>query len=169
MRGEIITREEMLAIPAIEISDLGRFRQTLWSACLVITYNHEAYIEQTIEGILAQQCDFPIELIIGEDKSQDRTLEICLEYQKKYPQLIRIVTWHENVGVNANPSGFGAGREGSMWPAAKVTTTGSTRDKLAKQVALMEQFPDTMLCGALVRMLDDVKGNSDGECSDRYR
>ena len=33
MRGEIITREEMLAIPAIEISDMGLdSSQTLWSA-----------------------------------------------------------------------------------------------------------------------------------------
>ena len=74
---------EMLAIPAYEISDLSQIAPEPLVSVPVITYNHEAYVEQAIEGILAQQCDFPIELIIGEDKSQDRTLDICMSYQQK--------------------------------------------------------------------------------------
>ena len=92
----------MLEIPAHEISDLSQIPAEPLVSIIVITYNHEAYVRETIEGILAQKCDFPIELIIGEDKSKDRTLEICLEYQRKYPHLIRLVTWHENIGANAN-------------------------------------------------------------------
>ena len=33
----------------------------------MITYNHAPYIEDAIEGVLIQQTDFPIELVIGED------------------------------------------------------------------------------------------------------
>ena len=50
MRGEIITREEMLAIPAIEISDLGRIPSDPLVSVIMITYNHEAYIEQSDRG-----------------------------------------------------------------------------------------------------------------------
>lgn len=39
----------------------------------MITFNHEPYIAQAIEGVLMQKTDFPIELVIGEDCSTDRT------------------------------------------------------------------------------------------------
>ena len=42
------------------------------SVCM-ITYNHENYIREAIEGVLMQKTDFDIELIIGEDFSQDNT------------------------------------------------------------------------------------------------
>jgi glycosyltransferase involved in cell wall biosynthesis len=158
MRGEIITPEEMLAIPAYEISDLSQIPSAPLVSVIVITYNHEAYIEQAIEGILAQQCDFPIELIIGEDKSQDRTLEICRDYQKRIPHLIRIVTWHENVGPNANYLRCWGRARGKYVAICEGDDYWIDPDKLTKQVAFMEASPDTMLSGALVRMLDNSTG-----------
>ena len=148
MRGEIITRDEMLAIPAYEISDLGQIPPNPLVSVIVTTYNHEAYIEQTIEWILAQQCDFPLELIIGEDKSQDRTLSICLDYQRRYPQLIRLVTWHENVGGNENFLRVWGRARGKYVAMCEGDDYWVNPAKLTKQVALMEQFPDTILCGA---------------------
>ncbi|MDR1737608.1 MAG: hypothetical protein LBR66_02140 [Candidatus Symbiothrix sp.] len=35
----------------------------------MITYNHEPYIAQAIGGVMMQQTDVPIELVIGEDCS----------------------------------------------------------------------------------------------------
>jgi glycosyltransferase involved in cell wall biosynthesis len=69
---------------------------------LVITYNQEKTISQTIEGIIEQKCDFPIEIIIGEDASNDNTREICLEYQKKYPEKIKLLLQSTNQGVLKN-------------------------------------------------------------------
>jgi glycosyltransferase involved in cell wall biosynthesis len=163
MRGEIISRKEMLAIPAIETSDMGLIPSDPLVSVIMITYNHEAYIEQAIEGILAQRCDFPIEVIIGEDKSQDRTLEICLAYQKKYPELIRIVTWHENVGSNANLLRVWGRARGKYVAACEGDDYWTDPDKLAKQVALMEQYPDTTLSGARVRVLDSSNADVPGE------
>ncbi len=48
----------------------------------MITYNHEPYITQAIEGVLMQKTDFPFELVIGEDCSTDGTRERVLAYQK---------------------------------------------------------------------------------------
>lgn len=45
---------------------------------LMITYNHENYIREAIEGVLMQKTDFSIELIIGEDCSTDNTRSFML-------------------------------------------------------------------------------------------
>ncbi len=161
MRGQIITREEMLAIPASEISDLSRMSPNPLVSVIVVTYNHGAYIEQAIEGILAQRCDFPIEVIIGEDKSQDRTLALCLDYQKRYPQYIRIVTWQENVGFNANFLRAWGRARGKYLAYCEGDDYWIDPDKLSKQVAFMDKFPDTALCGAqtkVLRMVGEGKG-----------
>ncbi len=46
----------------------------------LITYNHEKFIAQAIEGVLAQKANFPIELIIADDFSPDNTLKIARQY-----------------------------------------------------------------------------------------
>ena len=43
---------------------------------VMITYNHEKYIQQAIEGVLMQQVNFPVELIIADDASPDQTESI---------------------------------------------------------------------------------------------
>jgi glycosyltransferase involved in cell wall biosynthesis len=68
----------------------------------MITYNHVPYITQAIEGVLQQKVNFPIELVIGEDCSTDGTREIVFEYQKKHPDIIRVITSDENVGAKKN-------------------------------------------------------------------
>ena len=45
----------------------------------MITYNHAPYIAEAIEGVLRQETDFPIELVVGEDCSTDGTREIGLD------------------------------------------------------------------------------------------
>ena len=68
------------------------------SVCM-ITYNHESFIAQAIESVLMQKTDFPIELVIGEDCSTDRTREIVLDFQKRYPGIIRALTPQANLGA----------------------------------------------------------------------
>jgi len=58
---------------------------------LIITYNHEAYITEAIESALAQDTNFDYEIIIGEDASTDRTREIVLDFQKRYPDKIKVL------------------------------------------------------------------------------
>jgi glycosyltransferase involved in cell wall biosynthesis len=53
-----------------------------------ITYNHEPYIRDAIEGFLMQKTDFPVEILIFDDASQDRTQEIIKEYASKNENII---------------------------------------------------------------------------------
>ena len=57
--------------------------------CLV--YNHELYLRQCLDGFVMQKTDFEFELVIGEDASQDKTREICFNYQKQYPDKIPVI------------------------------------------------------------------------------
>lgn len=69
---------------------------------IVLTYNHHNYLRPCLESILEQNLDVTFELIIGDDCSQDDTREICLEYQKKYPNVIRLLFQESNKGVSGN-------------------------------------------------------------------
>jgi len=68
----------------------------------MLTYNHEKYIEKAIKSVLAQKTSFPIELIIGEDCSTDKTREICSKYQAQYPGIIRLLDSDKNLGIKKN-------------------------------------------------------------------
>jgi glycosyltransferase involved in cell wall biosynthesis len=68
---------------------------------VVITYNQQETIGQTLESILMQKGDFDLELMIGEDCSPDNTLAICQDYAKRYPQ-IKLLSGSKNLGITAN-------------------------------------------------------------------
>ena len=62
--------------------------EVLVSICC-LTYNHENYLRDTLEGFLMQKVNFPIEILINDDASTDNTAAIVREYAAKYPDLIR--------------------------------------------------------------------------------
>lgn len=47
-----------------------------------VTYNHQDYIKQAIEGFVMQKTNFKYEVIIHDDASKDDTAQIVREYQK---------------------------------------------------------------------------------------
>ena len=69
---------------------------------VVVTYNHEKTIARTLDSILAQERDFPMEIIIGDDASTDATESICREYVDKHPDLIKYIRNEKNKGVMDN-------------------------------------------------------------------
>lgn len=68
----------------------------------MITYNHEKYIAQAIEGVLMQETTFDYELVISDDSSPDNTLNIIKEYQERYPKIIRVIHREKNLGSMKN-------------------------------------------------------------------
>ena len=73
----------------------------LLSVCST-TYNHVNFIKQAIDGFLVQKVDFALEIIIADYFSTDGTREILLEYENKYPDLIKLILQEKNVGAAQN-------------------------------------------------------------------
>ena len=69
--------------------------KALVSIC-TLTYNHAPYLKDYFDGILKQKTDFKYEVIINDDCSTDGTKEILLEYEQKYPDIIKPAIQPEN-------------------------------------------------------------------------
>ena len=63
---------------------------------VILAYNQELYIREALEGVVTQQTNFPFEVYIHDDASNDRTSDIIREYQKIYPSLIKPTFQEEN-------------------------------------------------------------------------
>ncbi len=61
-----------------------------------LAYNHEKYIKEAIEGFLMQETNFPFEIIIHDDASTDKTVEIIRQYESKHPSLFNNIYQTEN-------------------------------------------------------------------------
>lgn len=121
----------------------------------LITYNHERYVGQAIESVLAQQTEFAYRLIIGDDCSTDNTPAIIRSYAEKYPNRIKMMLdsehrgpiHRERVGIkvldicNAKYVAFLDGDD--YW---------TDPSKLQKQVAFLETHPDFAICYHNARM-----------------
>lgn len=64
---------------------------------IVPNYNHAAYLEQRLETIFAQSYD-NIEVILLDDHSTDRSVEILEEFAARYPDKTRVIVNEENSG-----------------------------------------------------------------------
>lgn len=73
------------------------------SVCM-ITYNQEKYIEEAINGVLMQDCEFEVELIISNDCSSDQTNNIIQNIIKSHPRSSRIKYFNQvkNLGMMQN-------------------------------------------------------------------
>ena len=127
------------------------------SVCM-ITYNHEAYIAQAIEGVLMQQTDFPVELIIGEDCSTDHTREIVQTYATRYPGRIRALLNDHNLGPQYNFVATLKECRGKYVALCEGDDFWTDPHKLQKQVDFMETHPDYAMCFHLTYKLYEATG-----------
>lgn len=126
----------------METSDPDKLVAEPLVSVLMITYNHEDYLAEAVHGVMAQECNFPYELVIGEDASTDRTLEVALACQKKYPDRIRIVHAEKNVGGLANSKRIFARARGKYVAYCEGDDFWCASDKLTRQVALIDGHPE---------------------------
>ena len=123
------------------------------SVC-ILTYNHEPFITQAVDSVLMQKTDFDFEVIIGEDQSTDNTRSIVKDYQKKFPQTIRLLL-HERKDVI-----YIDGRESGRWNFMNTIQSAKGQYiallegddywldplKLQKQVDFLESHPSCVIC-----------------------
>lgn len=110
------------------------------SVC-VVTYNHARYIKDCLTSVLAQGEDVPLEILVGDDLSNDETGDIIAGLAARHPDVIRYFRHTERQGPTANylflireaKGKYIAHLDGDdFWLAGK----------LKRQVALLEQHPE---------------------------
>lgn len=114
---------------------------------LLITYQHERYIQQAIESIFAQDFAGPIELIIADDASTDNTLDII----KKFDGIDARFRFHflepkGNLGITKNyQRGFQA-CHGDFVAVLEGDDYWSHPEKLKRQIAFLDAHPECVMC-----------------------
>lgn len=138
------------------------------SVC-IITYNHERYIRQCLEGVVQQQTDFPFDVIIGEDCSTDRTRQIVQEFEARYPGIIKPIYHSKNVGGARNGYEFCYPRlTGKYVAICEGDDYWTDPFKLQKQVDYLERHEDHVMCFHRVESVDEHDRFIDGQTpSDR--
>jgi len=124
----------------------------------ILTYNHAEYIEGCIQGVLMQQTDFDFEVLIGEDCSTDGTREIVLDYARRYPDLIHVLSSETNVGGYENSKRLRENAHGKYSAFCEGDDAWTNPHKLQKQVDFLEAHPDYAMCSHEVEIqyLDGV-------------
>jgi len=120
----------------------GRMRV---SVCMV-AYNHEAYIAQAVESVLAQSTNFEFELVIGEDCSPDRTREILQQLATSHPRRMRLRLAERNEGASRNFVQTLALCRGEFIVILEGDDYFSSPEKLQKQVDALDAHPEWAMC-----------------------
>ncbi|AJR04705.1 glycosyltransferase family 2 protein [Siansivirga zeaxanthinifaciens] len=69
---------------------------------LLIAYNNEKYIKETLDSLIKQKTSFKYEIVVGDDCSTDLTFKIISEYAKKHPYLFNIQQNKSQLGILNN-------------------------------------------------------------------
>lgn len=132
--------------------------QPLMVSIKCITYNHEPYIRQCLEGFVMQKTNFRFEAVVHDDASTDGTADIIREYAEKYPDIIKPIYETENQYSK---------KDGSLGRIMDAACTGkyiavcegddywTDPLKLQKQVDILESNPEV---GLVHTDFDLVKG-----------
>lgn len=115
-----------------------------------ITYNHELYIRQCLDGFIMQKTNFRFVAIVHDDASTDGNADVIREYAQKYPDIIRPILQTEN----QHSKGFKEAKEMliNLCLQSKYVAYCEGDDywtdplKLQKQLNFMESHPDYSAC-----------------------
>lgn len=127
---------------------------------VMITYGHENYIRQAIEGVLMQECNFEVELIIANDCSPDKTDAVIQDVLNNHPKShwIKYIQHKENKGMMPNFI-FALGQAKADYVALCEGDDYWTDPlKLQKQVDFLEENLDYVLC---FHQVDILKPNGE--------
>lgn len=121
----------------------------------MITYNHEAFIAHAVYSVLEQSTKFPFEIVIGEDCSTDRTRNILIELQKRYPNTIRLLLHDKNNGPYKNVLITLDNCQGDYIAFLDGDDYWTSSNKLQRQVEFLNDHPECSMCFHRVEILQE--------------
>jgi len=110
----------------------------------MITYGHENYIREAIYGVLMQETNFQIELVIANDCSPDKTNTIIKDIIEEHPksEYINYINHKENIGIMPNFLFALNQCTGEYIAMCEGDDYWIDKDKLQKQVSILEENKD---------------------------
>ncbi|WP_201790090.1 glycosyltransferase family 2 protein [Campylobacter devanensis] len=121
-----------------------------------ITYNHAKFIRQALDGFMMQKTNFPFEIIIHDDASTDGTADIIREYEKKYPDIIRVTYQTENQwskGIDVLKAFVYPKIQGQYVALCEGDDYWIDENKLQKQVDFLDTHPEFNVCFHPVKVI----------------
>jgi glycosyltransferase involved in cell wall biosynthesis len=123
----------------------------------MITYKHEEFIAQALDGILKQRTDFDFDVVVGEDFSPDGTKDVLQQYANKYPKKVKVLYRDKNLGMMGNLIDTISHCHGKYIAFCEGDDFWTDPRKLQIQVDFLEKNPDYALCGHDVKCLKGKK------------
>ncbi|MCB0935908.1 MAG: glycosyltransferase [Mycobacterium sp.] len=127
------------------------------------THNQEGYVRQAFDSFVAQQTDFPVEIIVADDASTDSTPAIIREYAERYPHMFRPIFRPENLGLNRNLVGALGIARGEYIALCEADDYWVDPLKLSRQVAFLDAHPQTSVCFHPVHVVWEDGSNKDSK------
>lgn len=121
--------------------------------CMV--YNHEHYLEKTIEGFLMQKSNFSTVIVIGEDYSKDNSRKIILDYATKYPGKFKLILQEKNVGAVQNQMDVLDACKGPFIAICEGDDYWTDPLKLQKQVDFLESNPEFSIVTGKAKFIEE--------------
>lgn len=141
---------------------MSKDTRSLMVSIWCITYNHEPYIRQCLDGFVMQKTNFRFEAIVHDDASTDGTAAIVKEYAEKYPDIIKPILETENQYSKQDGSLERICREmcnGKYFAICEGDDFWTDPYKLQKQVDFLEANPEYSMCFHSVCVKDNGVDN----------
>ncbi|HRP02673.1 MAG TPA: glycosyltransferase family 2 protein [Candidatus Kapabacteria bacterium] len=118
---------------------------TIEVSVFISCYNNADYVAQAIESVLSQKTQYKYEIVVCDDASQDNSKDIILEYQRKYPEIIRAIIYKENIGLIQNFLNFIKIVRGKFVAFCEADDWWVNDNKIEEQVTFLINNPDYTL------------------------
>lgn len=125
-----------------------------------LTYNHEKYIRDALEGFVNQKTNFRYEVLVHDDASTDKTARIIKEYEEKYPDIIKGIYQKENQysqGVYVWEAYIYPIVRGEYIAICEGDDCWIDDNKLQKQYDALKKHPECDMCAHRAKLFDCSK------------
>lgn len=136
--------EALASVDAVDGMTIGTPTPPPALTVLTMTYNHEKYIAQCMDSVLAQRTDFPVQHIVLDHHSTDNTPNIVAAYAENHPSIQPVLLSRRRPSENVTGlflrcrSPYVAICDGDDYFTDPL--------KLQKQVDFLESHPHCVLC-----------------------
>lgn len=109
---------------------------------VLCSYNRLKCLKKACDSILAQEIDFELELLVGDDGSTDGSREYLNELSNSFPDIVKVFFREENCGLGKNWALLIKEAEGKYIASCDDDDYWHKKNKLQLQVDFLETHPE---------------------------